>query len=104
MEESTAKVKATTPTGSEQGCSGLSRTGYADGRGWEAGPVDVEATRAKDDYRVGAGWSMTMAIVRKKIKWATKRRHGGTRQWKTKWITMHVKDGATSKADKPAKG
>jgi hypothetical protein len=33
-----------------------------------------------------------MAIVRKKIKWATKKRNGGTRKWKTKWITVHVKE------------
>lgn len=45
-----------------------------------------------------------MAVVRKKIKWATKRRNGGTRQWKTKWITVHVKEGGAAKAEKPAKG
>ncbi len=33
-----------------------------------------------------------MATVRKKIKWPTKKRTGGTRKWKSKWITVHVKD------------
>ena len=33
-----------------------------------------------------------MATVRKKIKWPTKKRNGGTRKWKTKWVTVHVKD------------
>ena len=28
------------------------------------------------------------AMVRKKIKWATKRRKGGMRVWKTKWIMV----------------
>lgn len=29
-----------------------------------------------------------MPAVRKKIKWATKRRKTGSRQWKSKWITV----------------
>lgn len=44
-----------------------------------------------------------MPTVRKKIKWPTKKRNGGTRKWKTKWITMHVKEvGGTGKAEKKA--
>lgn len=27
-------------------------------------------------------------MIRKKIKWATKRRKGGMRVWKTKWIMV----------------
>jgi len=29
-----------------------------------------------------------MPLVRQKIKWPTKRRKTGSRQWKTKWITL----------------
>ena len=35
--------------------------------------------------------------VRKKIRWATKRRKGKSRQWKTRWITV-------TRRGKPAKG
>ena len=34
----------------------------------------------------------TMAEVRKKIKWPTKRRKGGSRQWKSKWVTVYKAD------------
>lgn len=33
-----------------------------------------------------------MAEVRKKIKWPTKRRKGGSRQWKSKWVTVYKAD------------
>ena len=38
-------------------------------------------------------------MIRKKIKWATKRRKCGTRVWKTKWITVPQ---VTSVKQKPA--
>lgn len=37
-----------------------------------------------------------MPMVRQKIKWATKRRKTGTRQWKSKWVSVW-------KAEKPEK-
>lgn len=42
-------------------------------------------------------------MIRRKIKWATKRRKGGTRVWKTKWILVAQKSGVKTKpAEKPA--
>lgn len=29
-----------------------------------------------------------MAYVRQKVKWPTKRRRGGSRQWKSKWVMV----------------
>ena len=40
-------------------------------------------------------------MIRKKIKWATKRRKCGSRVWKTKWVTVAQQ---TPKAPKPERG
>lgn len=40
-------------------------------------------------------------IVRKKIKWATKKRNGRSRKWKTRYIIV-VKGGAKPAEAKPA--
>ncbi len=40
-------------------------------------------------------------MIRKKIKWATKRRKCGARVWKTKWITVAQQ---TPKAPRVEKG
>lgn len=39
-------------------------------------------------------------IVRKKIKWPTGRRKGGSRVWKTRWVTVHVPPKGKEKAAK----
>ena len=38
-----------------------------------------------------------MAMVRKKIKWPTKRRKGGTRVWKSRWMTIWSSDKPAAK-------
>jgi hypothetical protein len=44
--------------------------------------------------------------TRKKIRWATKRRKGKSRQWKTRWITVTRRGKPTKSAggDKADKG
>ena len=39
-----------------------------------------------------------MAMVRKKIKWPTKRRKGGSRVWKSRWMTIWSSDKPPAKA------
>jgi hypothetical protein len=34
-----------------------------------------------------------MAENRKKIKWATRKRKGGMRVWKSKWVTLNKPEG-----------
>ena len=41
-------------------------------------------------------------MIRKKIKWATKRRKGGTRVWKTKWIMVAQQTPKAPRAERPA--
>lgn len=41
-----------------------------------------------------------MPTIRKKIKWATKKRKGGSRQWKSRWILVHVKEAGKERAAK----
>lgn len=40
-------------------------------------------------------------MTRRKVKWATKRRKGGSRVWKSKWILVAQRSGVGAK---PAKG
>ena len=39
-------------------------------------------------------------MVRQKIKWPTKRRKTGSRQWKTKWVSVWKPDKPGEKSDK----
>jgi hypothetical protein len=42
-------------------------------------------------------------MIRKKVKWATKRRKCGSRVWKTKWIMVAQHSGTPqAKPEKPA--
>ena len=40
-------------------------------------------------------------MIRKKIKWATKRRKCGARVWKSKWITVPQQTPKVAKSEKP---
>jgi len=42
-------------------------------------------------------------MIRKKIKWATKRRKCGMRVWKTKWMVVPAKTGSPTGAPPPPK-
>jgi hypothetical protein len=42
-------------------------------------------------------------MIRKKIKWATKRRKCGARVWKTKWILVAQQTAKPAKAERPEK-
>jgi len=44
--------------------------------------------------------SMAAEMVRKKVRWATKRRKGNSRVWKTRWIKVPKTNAKT--ATKPA--
>jgi hypothetical protein len=41
-------------------------------------------------------------MIRKKIKWATKRRKCGARVWKTKWIMVAQQTPKAPRGEKPA--
>ena len=43
-------------------------------------------------------------MIRRKVKWATKRRKGGTRVWKTKWMLVAQTSGTKQKAAEKPKG